>query len=222
MLHPADSNIRLQREDQFEREKVPESVISRLSPVVLSVFSKGDFHRVDMRTIAKQAGMSFTTIYRYFSDKETLLFRFLAYWLEELTSDAVEAIQDNEGNTYAQIKSYLAVHFSFYERHPDIGRIIFMTVPLERWMQDPTYQYKTPSRMIYSVISKGQKSGLIRNDIRPKQVMDLLFGLFNRTFLSWETLGRKGSLVDKSDICFSLIISGISGQTQKVPKGRPP
>lgn len=42
--------------EEAEALTIPASVISRLDPVVLQVFSRGDFHRVDMRTIAKQAG----------------------------------------------------------------------------------------------------------------------------------------------------------------------
>ncbi len=194
---------------------IPESVVTRLGPVVLRVFSRGDFHRVDMRTIARQAGMSFTTIYRYFKDKETLLFWFIDHWLKALVEAAVDTIDVNEGDTFAQLKSYLTVHFAFYENNPDIGRIIFMTVPLERWMRDPTYKYKVPTQRIFAVIASGQKLGHIRRDISAQLVMDLIFGLFNRTFLMWEYNGRVDSLIAKSDACFDLIVGGI-GHRHKV------
>lgn len=196
--------------EEAETVAIPESVIARLDPVVLQVFSRGDFHRVDMRTIAKEAGMSFTTIYRYFKDKETLLFWFIAHWLKDLTQAVVAAIDAHEGDTLAQLKSYLTAHFAYYEKNPDVGRIIFMTVPLERWMRDPTYKYKVPMQRIYGVISQGQKLGVIRPDTSVSLVMDLIFGLFNRTFLMWEYRGRVDSLVAKSDACFDLLVGGIA------------
>lgn len=195
--------------EEAEALTIPASVISRLDPVVLQVFSRGDFHRVDMRTIAKQAGMSFTTIYRYFGDKEALLFWFIAHWLKDLTQAVVTAIDANEGDTLAQLKSSLTSHFAYYEKKPDVGRIIFMTVPLERWMRDPTYKYRVPMQRILAVISQGQKQGLIRRDTSVALVMDLIFGLFNRTFLMWEYRGRVDSLVAKSDACFDLIVGGV-------------
>lgn len=199
---------------------IPESVVTRLGPVVLQVFSRGDFHRVDMRTIARQAGMSFTTIYRYFKDKETLLFWFIDHWLKALVQAAIDTIDAHEGDTFAQLKSYLTVHFAFYENNPDVGRIIFMTVPLERWMRDPTYKYKVPAQRIFAVIVNGQKLGLIRRDISAQLVMDLIFGLFNRTFLMWEYHGRTDSLVAQSDACFALIAGGIAqGNTVPAPLG---
>ena len=162
-----------------------------------------------MRTIAKQAGMSFTTIYRYFGDKEALLFWFIAHWLKDLTQAVVTAIDANEGDTLAQLKSSLTSHFAYYEKKPDVGRIIFMTVPLECWMRDPTYKYRVPMQRILAVISQGQKQGLIRRDTSVALVMDLIFGLFNRTFLMWEYRGRVDSLVAKSDACFDLIVGGV-------------
>jgi AcrR family transcriptional regulator len=198
---------------------VPASVVQRLDPVVLAVFSRGDFHRVDMRTIARQAGMSFSTIYRHFKDKESLLFWFIAHWLQVLERDAVAAL-DARGGTLMKLKNYLVAHFSFYEQHPDVGRIIFMTVPLERWMRDPTYQYKLPARRLLEVITDGQKTGSIRPDVAPSMVMDLMFGLFNRTFLMWEHRGRVDSLVAKAEACIDMVFEGI--HPRKPPFHRKP
>ena len=63
--------------------KIPEWR-ARLRPVVLDAFAEADFHRVDMRSIADKAGMSLHTIYRYFGDKEKLLFAFIDDWLIDL------------------------------------------------------------------------------------------------------------------------------------------
>lgn len=53
------------------------SIKKRLEETVLDVFSKGDFHQADMRTIARKAGVSFETIYKYYGSKEKLLFSFV-------------------------------------------------------------------------------------------------------------------------------------------------
>ena len=190
--------------------EIPESVVKRLDPVVLEVFSKEDFHRVDMRTIARRAGMSFTTIYRHFSDKESLLFWFIAHWLKDLQAVAIQSLAgDKETSSLVLMRNYLVAHFRFYEAQPDVGRIIFMGVPLVRWMQDSTYSYREPIRRLIAVIKAGQKAGEIRDDVTPLAIVDLLSGTFNRTFLMWEYRGRTDSLVAQADEVFSLITGGI-------------
>src|SRR5437868_6886320 len=76
-------------------QSIPANLRDRLSPVVMEIYSAGDFHRVDMRTIARDAGMSFRTIYRYFGDKETLLFWFIKHWLEGLYPVALKPLDGN-------------------------------------------------------------------------------------------------------------------------------
>ena len=49
----------------------------RLQTAVLEVFSNADFHRASVRTLAKTAGVSFSTIYKNYRSKEELLFAFV-------------------------------------------------------------------------------------------------------------------------------------------------
>jgi AcrR family transcriptional regulator len=49
----------------------PESQ-KRLEAAVMEVFSSVDFHKANIRTVAKKAGVSFSTIYKYYGSKEGL------------------------------------------------------------------------------------------------------------------------------------------------------
>lgn len=214
-------------EGSTESTPIPSSVIERLNPVIRSVFSQGDFHRVDMRSIAREAGMSFGTIYRYFTDKEKLLFWFIAYWLRELQASAIEAL-DTEGSAMQRIHRYMEAHFRFYEANPDVGRIIFMTVPLERWMRDPSYGYREPIKHMRDAVRQGQKTGEIRSDVKAETILDLFLGIFNRTFMAWEYRGRSYPLIDQYKAILPLIETGVQGggtlaptkatKTAKAPK----
>lgn len=194
---------------QAEASTVPDDIVARLSPVVLEVFSSGDFHRVDMRTIARSASMSFKTIYRYFSDKEKLLFWFIAYWLRDLEGPVLAALEA-DGPPLARMRESLLAHLRYYEANPAVGRIIFMTVPLERWMQDATFHYRAPTKKLLAVIEEGQLRGDIRGDVRPQSILDLLSGTFNRAFLMWEFRGRAYSLPAQGEEIFALVLHGIT------------
>jgi AcrR family transcriptional regulator len=203
-------------EGSTESTPIPSSVIERLNPVIRSVFSQGDFHRVDMRSIAREAGMSFGTIYRYFTDKEKLLFWFIAYWLRELQARAIEAL-DGEGSALERIHRYMLAHFRFYEANPDVGRIIFMTVPLERWMRDPSYSYREPIKHLRDAVRQGQKTGEIRSDVKVETILDLFVGIFNRTFMTWEYRGRSYPLTDQYQAILPLIEAGVQGSGSPAP-----
>jgi AcrR family transcriptional regulator len=193
--------------DPFGR--IPPDVVARLGPVVLRTFAEEDFHRVDMRSIAREAGMSFATIYRHFRDKEALLFWFISYWLRELYPAALEAL-DTPEPVLERLKNSLLAHLRFYEERPEVGRIIFMTVPLARWMRDETYATRQPARRLLAVIAEGQSTGEIRRDVSKVQVFDAWQGLFNRAFLMWEYRGRSYSLTGEGRALCTLLVDGIS------------
>jgi AcrR family transcriptional regulator len=200
---------------------VPPDIVARLGPVVLKTFSVEDFHRVEMRSIARDAGMSFATIYRYFRDKEALLFWFIEYWLRDLYPVALSAL-DSDERPLSRLMQYLKAHLQFYEARPEIGRVIFMTVPLERWMRDETYRSSGPSRRLLQVIAEGQACGDIRDDVSKVEVFDVWSGVFNRAFLMWEYRGRAYSLVDQWVPLSRVMASGIAGPTARRRAARRP
>jgi len=190
-------------------QAVPATVRERLSPVVMEIYAAGDFHRVDMRTIAREAGMSFRTIYRYFGDKESLLFYFIQYWLSGLYPAALKPL-DGDGDLHSKLLGVLRLHFEFYEKNPNIGRIIFMTVPLERWMRDPSYAQRELMLRMLNAIKDAQQQGAVRHDLDSRLILDMFNAIFNRAFLMWEYRRRSYSLVAQAEPMLSVLWSGVA------------
>jgi len=188
--------------------EVPKEISDRLGPVVLRVFSSEDFHRVDMRSIAREAGMSFATIYRYYHDKEALLFRFIDHWLQSLYPAALEPLYTDEPAP-VRMKQVLLYTGEFYERNPLVGRVIFMTVPLERWMKEQSFQQPEFARLFIRTIRDGQRKGELRADLAATDILDLYYGVFNRAFLMWDFRGRSYSLTDSIERLFDAACEGI-------------
>jgi AcrR family transcriptional regulator len=191
--------------------EVPAAVVDRLSPVVMQIYSAGDFHRVDMRTIAREAGMSFRTIYGYFGDKEALLFWFINHWLGGLYPAALAPLRE-EGTLKAKLFEVLRLHLEFYEQNPLVGRIIFMTVPLERWMRDSSYGQPELMSTVMKAIAEGQKSGELRRDIDARIILDVWSAIFNRAFLMWEYRGRCYPLSKQAVPMYSVLWDGIAAR----------
>lgn len=194
--------------------EVPKEICERLGPVVLRVFSSEDFHRVDMRSIAREAGMSFATIYRYYHDKEALLFRFIDHWLQSLYPAALEPLYSDEP-VPVRLKKSLLYTGEFYERNPLVGRVIFMTVPLERWMKEHSFQQPDVAQLAIRTIRSGQRRGELRNDLEAGDIFDLYYGVFNRAFLMWDYRGRSYSLTESLDRLFDIACEGIVAPQQR-------
>lgn len=175
----------------------------------MEIYSAGDFHRVDMRTIARDAGMSFRTIYRYFGDKETLLFWFIQHWLEGLYPVALKPL-DGDGDLKSKLLGVLTLHLEFYEKNPNVGRIIFMTVPLERWMRDPSYAQRELMVRVLKAISEAQQQGELRCDVDSRIILDAFNAIFNRAFLMWEYRRRSYSLSAQAAPLLSILWNGVT------------
>ena len=94
----------------------------------MDVFSKVDFHQADIRTVAKKAGVSFGTIYKYYGSKEGLLFTFLSNWIDGLCERMIDHLQGIE-NLKEKLRKVFWVQLDYYERNQNMGRIIIYDCP---------------------------------------------------------------------------------------------
>lgn len=188
----------------------------RLAKVVLRAFSENDFHRVDMRSIAEDAGMSLATIYKVYGDKEHLLFAFINDWLSELGEKVFDALQGLE-SPKEKLRKCLWCHLDYYERRPEVGRAIFMVVPMQTWMQDESFAQREFTKLLTSVVVAGQEEGVIDRRIPAHTVLDGMFGTVIRAFVMWCYRRQQYSLISQFDDIFKMLWSGISSEVQVVP-----
>ncbi len=184
-------------------------VYSRLEAAVLDVFSNADFHKANIRDVAKRAGVSFSTIYKHCGSKERLVFAFVDIWLGKLTeriSDHLQGIEDLK----EKLRKVLWLQLDYYERNPGLGRILFMTLPMATWMADKTFQQKRMINLYLEVIKKGQQEGVLNPHVRAGVLLDFMLGLVQRSFVMWVQRGRQESLAGQSSMLFDMIWRGIT------------
>lgn len=189
--------------------QVPEDVWQRLEPVVAELFCEDDFHRVDMRSLGRGAGMSLATIYRYFGDKETLLFAFVERWVSRLDPHAIAALQSGRP-LKRRLRDCLEVHFRFYEANPQIGRIVFLAVPPQRWLRERSDHDEALTRALMKALEDGQASGELRDDVPAIALLDAYSAVFHRVFLMWEYRRRRYSLSERLGPTFAILWNGIA------------
>lgn len=180
-----------------------------LEAPVRKIFSENDFHAADMRTIAREAGMGFNTIYKYFDGKEGLLFFFVRRWQRDLEV----RLQDEVGDHLTgpePLRTVARVVLDYYEQHPDIGKILFLTLPMTTWMNNETFSQRALTGTLLDIIRRAQETGRVRADLPAVAILDLFMGAVHRSFTMWIYRGARPGLVNQASAIFDLFQSGIA------------
>lgn len=194
------------KKNSFQIRKATHENIER---AVLKVFSETDFHKANMRQVAKEAEVSFETIYKYYRNKEGLLFHFINLWLVKSISGIEEHLQGIE-HIRERIRKFTWVQTKFYEQNFEIGTIIFMTVPLKTWMEDETFKHQRMLNELIMLIKEGQETDNIDSNIPPQIIVDIWLGIMTRAFTMWIYKGRLKDLMRDFNIRFEIFWNGIA------------
>ncbi len=184
-------------------------VRARLEAAVLDIFSNADFHKANMRDVAKRAGISFSTIYSHFGSKERLLFAFVDVWMGKLTDRIIDHLQGIE-DLKEKLRKVFWLQLDYYERNPGLGRIVFMTVPMKTWMADESFRQKKMIGLYLDVLRKGQADGVLNPNVRAGVLLDMMLGVVQRTFFMWISRGQREGLAAQSNVLFEMVWQAIA------------
>lgn len=197
-----------QRSKTMFQDLKPE-VYDRLEKAVEEIFSSSDFHKASMRDVARKAGVSFSTIYQYYGSKENLLFSFVDKWLGMLTERIIDHLQGIE-DLKEKMRKVLWVQINYYEKHPGLAKILFMTLPMKTWMADRTFQQKKMINLYLDVLKKGQKEGILNSNVRAGILLDFMLGFVQRSFFMWVSRGQKERPSEQANLLFEMVWRAIS------------
>ncbi len=183
-------------------------VQKRLEAAVLEIFSNSDFHKASIRDVAKKAGVSFSTIYNHFGSKERLVFAFVDIWMGKLTDRVVDHLQGIE-DLKEKLRKVFWLQVDYYERHPGLGRILFMTLPMKTWMVDETFRQRKMIDLLVSVLQQGQREGILTSEVRAGTLLDFLMGFVQRSFFMWILRGQKESMAEQANTMFEMVWRGM-------------
>ncbi len=174
----------------------------------MEIFSTADFHKASIRDIADSAGVSFTTIYKHYGSKEQLLFAFVNLWMDKLTdriADHLNGIQDLK----EKLRKVFWLHLDYYEHNEELGRILFITLPMKTWMADQSFNQTRRIKLIIDVIKEGQRRGVINPNLRAGTLLDFMLGFVQRSFFMWIIRGQRESLTEEANSLFEMVWQGM-------------
>lgn len=179
-------------------ERLKPEVRQRLEKAVLEVFANTDFHQANIEDVAKKSGVSYRTIYRHFKSKEGLVFAFFGYWMDQSREQAAEDLQ-GLGDVKEKIRTFIRSFLDFNERHHEIGKISYMSLPYRTFRGEESLSRKRMQDALLNVIKEGQKKGVLHTRVPAEMMYDAIFGLLIRSFRSWAMNGQNYSLASQTD-----------------------
>lgn len=196
-------------------ERLGEEKLQKLERAVRSVFSSANFHDADMRTIAREAEMGFNTIYKYFGGKEGLLFYFVRHWQDELNCAVIANTSSATGGR-DKLRAMFATILDYYDANPDVGRILYMALPMTIWMSNETFSQKALTRTMLQVIKEAQRDPDVRADVPATQILDAMMGIAHRAFTMWtyrrtQTTLKQSALAQRELFESGILVEGRTG-----------
>lgn len=113
-----------QRRRQGQKSQVRKAILDAAATVFLDV----GLDALSMRAVAERAGYTATTIYRYFADKDDLLFSMVAEGLAAFTT-ALREGRDVGEDPLSRIEGIGLAYVRFGLDHPALYRLLFIQRP---------------------------------------------------------------------------------------------
>jgi len=170
---------------------IPLKIKSRLFPVMEIVFSETDFNKVRITDIAKMAGMSLATVYRYFDSKEDMIVALTEEHLNEIEF-RVHEYSRGIGNAKELFRRRLWVIFDYYDEHPRTAVICLIMLPVYKWVEMNYYQL--PEKGFAELCEAIKSDETLDNSIDVHIIKDMGYMILNRVVQLWYYKGKNSKM----------------------------
>ncbi len=160
--------------------------------------------------VAERVGVSEATIYRYFPTKRDLLLRVAAEWFGEILS--LEPALARETDVFEQLRLVIRHSFEVLRQEPSLSRFV-----LTEMRTDPAYRsteiYALNRRFtstVVTVIEHGIADGILRDDVSPTLVRDMVFGCIENRAWAYLREKRDFPVEETADSIARVVFSGLA------------
>ena len=181
----------------------------RLVDACMEEFSSYTFSDASINRIIKRAEISRGSFYQYFEDKEDCYLEMLGIIAEEkyhIFKDVVQAEASNVFEAYLNMLRQVKIWMEAQPRYYKIG--VLMELDKSSFIQKLIKQNPGMMEYFLSLIRKDQANGIIRPDVNPQLLSDVLIG-FNQKLLMEHFVNKDyDRMVEASEAVLDLIQKG--------------
>jgi len=176
------------------------------------VFADKGFLNSTISDVAKETGVSDTTIYEYFSSKEELLFSIPCEGIEN-SKEMLNSHLNYISGTNNKLRGIIYHICKFYQDNPDFASISLMTLKTnKKFMETDTYkELREFYQLMLNVIKEGIQTGELKSDTDPYFVRSVILGSAEFIIIRWLMYGRpddKTQPILNVDPLFKMILHG--------------
>lgn len=186
----------------------------RIEAAALKLFAQREFHHVGLDEIAAGARASLQTIYRHYGSKEAILEACLHRWARDLATRMTDHLQGIE--TYKdRLRKVFWVVLDYFDRNPDVARMIQNSVSSEVVRRDVTDEQRTLTALFLRVLREGREQGVLTDEISERLLLDYFYGVLIRLIQMHIARGETEPLAAQANTLFDILWRAIAHPSQR-------
>lgn len=185
----------------------------RIFQAAVQEFSRRSFNEASINQIIKQAGISRGSFYQYFQDKEDIYL----YMLTEIGKEKTAAIEQVRQQRPAG-DDFFAALLQMTEAALDWARAMpqYNQIGMRMILDDSEFIIKlrqlSPAAVnqFITLIERDQKRGLIKSDVKPELVIDVIMVLMQHCLKEYYQSADYAGMLQQTKKIFAIIKHGIA------------
>ncbi len=176
----------------------------------IEVFSKNGFQNSTIVEIAKKANVAEGTIYQYFKNKEDLFFSIPVEKTKEFSRELELHLQGIHG-AFNKIRKVIWYYLYFFKTNPDYARTLMLEMRVSKnFVKTHSYKsFKPFTNRLLAIIEEGKEEGVVRNDVSPYLLRQLILGILEHIVTRWLLKGERYDLLEHCHAVGELVFHGI-------------
>ena len=157
-----ESNIDQQKAKAYHHGDLRNALIQ----AGLELLAEGGMLELDLRKVARKAGVSHAAPYRHFADKQALIAAINEEGFRRLAERIRDALRDSSDDPFEQLQGIALAYVQFARENPHLMREMFSGLSIER---EAFASLQSASKVVYrfyvEVVRRGQEMGkLVEGD----------------------------------------------------------
>lgn len=184
------------------------ATLEKVEKAVRLLFADSDASDITMIQIAKTANVSLQTLYKYFGDKQTVLYTIMDLVLGRLATRMMDHLQGID-SVEDRLRKTLWVCLDFVDTHPD-AVMVLSKVSIARFHNIAIYNNKELINAFLSVLEDGQKRGVLVDTVPLHILFDVFMGFISRLGIMQTIRQAEAPLNANFDALFSILWRSMS------------
>jgi AcrR family transcriptional regulator len=129
----------------------------------LEVLEQGGGTALELREVARRAGVSHAAPYRHFTDKGAFMAALIEVGFHRLATQIEETIQSVPNKTEARLQKLASAYVHFAQANPWLMREMFSGLTIKKELYSSVYDAtKALSKLFITMVEEGQAQGRVR------------------------------------------------------------